>query len=242
MLDPIALTQTLLRCRSVTPDDDGAQDVLAGMLAGLGFEVTLLPFGKVENLFARIGTGAPHVCFAGHTDVVPPGPGWRHDPFSGVLQDGVLYGRGACDMKGAVACFVAAAARHLGGGPPSGSISLLITGDEEGPATDGTVRVLEWMAAHGQIPDYCLVGEPTSPKTIGDMVKVGRRGSLNARNHRAGRAGPRGLPASGGQPCAPPGRLPWPSLRSHGWMRARTRSNRPACRSPPSMSAMLPIT
>ena len=178
--DPVELAQQLIRFASVTPGDAGAQDALAGALVSLGFTVTRLAFGTTPNLFARIGTGAPHVCFAGHTDVVPPGPGWRHDPFGGVIEDGVLYGRGACDMKGAVACFVAAAARHLSAGPLRGSISLLITGDEEGPATDGTVRVLEWMAAHGQIPDCCVVGEPTNPKKIGDMVKVGRRGSLNA--------------------------------------------------------------
>ena len=178
--DPLALAQALLRCPSVTPDDAGAQAVLGAALDQLGFVVTPLRFGTTDNLFARIGTGAPHVCFAGHTDVVPPGPGWRHEPFGGVVEDGTLYGRGACDMKGAIAAFVAAAGRHLAGGPRQGSISLLITGDEEGPATDGTVRVLAWMAQHGQLPDCCIVGEPTSQATLGDMIKIGRRGSLNA--------------------------------------------------------------
>ncbi len=176
-MDPILLTQALLRCASITPQDDGAQAILANHLAAIGFQVTHLPFGGTPNLFARIGTAAPHFCFAGHTDVVPPGAGWRHDPFGAVIEDGRLYGRGACDMKGAIAAFVAAAARH---GPPAGSISLLITGDEEGPALDGTVRVLEWMAASGHIPDACLVGEPTNPAVMGDIVKTGRRGSLNA--------------------------------------------------------------
>jgi succinyl-diaminopimelate desuccinylase len=178
--DPLPLAQALLRCPSVTPDDAGAQGVLASALASLGFSITHLPFGETQNFFARIGTVSPHFCFAGHTDVVPAGSVWRHDPFAGLVEDGTLYGRGACDMKGAIAAFVAAAATHLRGGPPRGSISLLITGDEEGPATDGTVRVLGWMAENGQIPDLCLVGEPTNPATLGDMLKIGRRGSLNA--------------------------------------------------------------
>ncbi len=189
--DPLPLAQALIRARSVTPADDGAQAVLADALVGLGFEVRHLPFGDTEqptrNLFARIGSAAPHICFAGHTDVVPPGDAaWSVPPFAASLRDGVLYGRGACDMKGAIACFVAAAAAHLAARAESepggaGSISLLITGDEEGPATEGTVRVLDWMASHGQIPDFCLVGEPTNPGALGETIKVGRRGSLNAR-------------------------------------------------------------
>eukprot|EP01037_Dinobryon_pediforme_P010865 gene10865-10946_t len=173
-------TGALLRCASVTPADDGAQALLAAELETLGFAVTHLPFGTTPNLFARIGTAGPHFCFAGHTDVVPAGQGWRHDPFAGMVEDGVLYGRGACDMKGAIAAFVSACAGRLSR-PIQGSISLLITGDEEGPATDGTVRVLDWMAEHGQIPDFCLVGEPTNRARLGDIVKIGRRGSLNAR-------------------------------------------------------------
>ncbi len=180
--DPVPLAQALIRCRSVTPDDAGAQDVLAAALEALGFRVTRLRYGAVENLFARIGDAGPHFCFAGHTDVVPAGAdGWRHDPFGAEIAEGVLYGRGACDMKGGVAAFVAAAASYLQGGPPAGSISLLITGDEEGVATDGTVRVLDWMAERKQVPDFCLVGEPTCPVRLGDVVKIGRRGSLNAR-------------------------------------------------------------
>jgi succinyl-diaminopimelate desuccinylase len=164
----------------VTPADEGAQDLLADTLTALGFQVTRLRFGTTENFFARIGRDAPHFCFAGHTDVVPVGGEWRQDPFGGDVEDGVLYGRGACDMKGAIAAFVAGAAAHLQAGPLRGSISLLITGDEEGPATDGTTRVLDWMAENGQIPDLCLVGEPTNPGVLGEMIKIGRRGSLNA--------------------------------------------------------------
>ncbi len=179
--DPVLLAQALIRCASVTPADDGAQQVLAEALEALGFSVTHLPFGTTPNLFARIGIGGPHLCFAGHTDMVPQGQGaWSSGPFAGEVKDGVLYGRGACDMKGAIAAFVAAAAQRLAR-PLDGSISLLITGDEEGPATDGTVRVLDWMRAQGQIPDFCLVGEPTNPTKLGEIIKIGRRGSLNAR-------------------------------------------------------------
>ena len=182
LLDPLALAQDLIRCASVTPADAGAMDVLTAALERLGFTVTRLRFGEVENIFARIGTGAPHFCFAGHTDVVPVGDAnWSAPPFSGEVRNNVLYGRGACDMKGAIAAFVAAAARQLKTSLGKGSISLLITGDEEGPATDGTVKVLDWMAAQKQIPDFCLVGEPTCPVRLGDTIKIGRRGSLNAK-------------------------------------------------------------
>ena len=178
--DPLKLAQSLIRCASVTPIDAGAQDVLADKLTRLGFTINRLRFGDTENLFARLGTAGPHLCFAGHTDVVPPGTAhWRSDPFTGDVRDGVLYGRGACDMKGAIAAFVAAVAKHIEHGAARGSISLLITGDEEGPATDGTVKVLEWMKAHDQVPDFCLVGEPTCPVRLGDMIKIGRRGSVN---------------------------------------------------------------
>ena len=180
LADPLPLAQALLRCNSVTPADGGTQDVLAEALSRLGFTIHRLRYGNIENLFARLGTESPHVCFAGHTDVVPVGAvNWRGDPFGGEVRDGVLYGRGACDMKGAIAAFVAATATHLEKTPPKGSISFLITGDEEGPAVDGTVKVLEWMRAHDQIPDFCLVGEPTCPVQLGDMVKIGRRGSVN---------------------------------------------------------------
>lgn len=180
LTDPLPLAQRLIRCNSVTPADGGAQDVLAEALSRLGFTVHRLRYGEIENIHARIGTGGPHLCFAGHTDVVPVGAvNWRDNPFGGEVRDGVLYGRGACDMKGAIAAFVAGVAMHLENGPPKGSISFLITGDEEGPAVDGTVKVLEWMKERGEVPDFCLVGEPTCPVRLGDMVKIGRRGSVN---------------------------------------------------------------
>ncbi len=188
--DPLPLAQALIRCNSVTPADGGAQDVLGHALEGLGFTIHRLRFGDIDNLFARRGTSGPHICFAGHTDVVPVGAAnWRSDPFGGEVRDGVLYGRGACDMKGAIAAFTAGVARHLAEGGGNGSISFLITGDEEGPAVDGTVKVLEWMQAHGQIPDFCLVGEPTCPVKLGDMVKIGRRGSVNMKVEVFGRQG-----------------------------------------------------
>jgi succinyl-diaminopimelate desuccinylase len=180
LLDPLPLAQSLIRCASVTPADGGAQGALAEMLSALGFTIHRLRFGEIENLFARRGSEGPHICFAGHTDVVPVGAAnWRTDPFGGEVRDGVLYGRGACDMKGAIAAFVAGVAQYLDAGPGKGSISFLITGDEEGPAVDGTVKVLEWMRANDQVPDFCLVGEPTCPVKLGDMVKIGRRGSVN---------------------------------------------------------------
>jgi succinyl-diaminopimelate desuccinylase len=180
LLDPLPLAQALMRCNSITPADGGSLDVLSRALEGLGFTVNRLKYGEIDNIFARLGTTGPHFCFAGHTDVVPVGAAnWRHDPFAATVHDGVLFGRGACDMKGAIAAFVAGVARHLRSGKPTGSISFLITGDEEGPAIDGTVKVLEWMRARDQIPDFCLVGEPTCPAQLGDMVKIGRRGSVN---------------------------------------------------------------
>ena len=182
--DPVTLARDLLRCPSVTPADGGAQMLLAGVLEGMGFETVHLPFGPAEaptpNLYARLGSGHPVLCFAGHTDVVPPGEGWAHDPFAAVVQDGRLYGRGIADMKGGVACFVAAVARRLKRGPLKGSISLLITGDEEGPAHFGTKPVIEWLAEREELPDFCLLGEPTNPEALGDVIKIGRRGSMNA--------------------------------------------------------------
>lgn len=181
--DPLPLAQALIRCPSVTPADAGALGVLEAALRPLGFACQRLTFGETPNLYARRGTGGPHFCYAGHTDVVPPGPaeGWRDDPFSGVVRDGVLYGRGACDMKGGIAAFVAGLTDFLAANPQrEGSISLLITGDEEGPAKDGTVKVLDWMAERGEIPDMALVGEPTSRAALGDIVKLGRRGSITA--------------------------------------------------------------
>lgn len=188
-IDTLELTQALIRCASVTPADAGALDVVQAALAGAGFTCQRLPFGegaaRVDNLYARIGTGRPSFCFAGHTDVVPVGDSdaWSADPFGGEIRDGFVYGRGAADMKGAVAAFAAAAAGFLAarGERFDGSISLLITGDEEGPAINGTARVVEWLAEKGEAVDFCLVGEPTNPETMGEMIKIGRRGSLNAR-------------------------------------------------------------
>lgn len=199
--DPTPLAQALIRCASVTPADDGAQDILAAALSALGFDVHRLQFGAIANLFARIGDVGPHFCFAGHTDVVPAGAAqWRHKPFGGEVVDGVLYGRGACDMKGAIAAFVCAVQSVIEDREPAGSISLLITGDEEGQATDGTVRVLEWMAARGEIPDMCLVGEPTNQAALGEVVKIGRRGSLNARIEVHGEQGHTAYPQRADNP------------------------------------------
>ncbi len=180
--DPVALAAELIKRPSVTPEDAGAVSLLAMWLESLGFACHVLPFEtggpRIHNLYARLGTEGPNFCFAGHTDVVPPGQGWTVDPFAGQVIDGRLFGRGAVDMKGAVAAFVAAVARF---GRPAGSISLLITGDEEGPAVDGTVKVLEWLAERGERLDGCLVGEPTNPRRLGEAMKIGRRGSMNTR-------------------------------------------------------------
>ena len=185
-LDPVALAQALIRCPSVTPKDAGALDVLEAALKPLGFSCHRLVFEEagcapIDNLYARIGTSAPLFCFAGHSDVVPPGEGWRSGPFAAEIRDGVLYGRGAADMKTAVAAFAAAAARHLAKGKLKGSIALLITGDEEGEAVNGTRKVLAWLQDKSERIDHCIVGEPTSVATTGDTIKIGRRGSLNVR-------------------------------------------------------------
>jgi len=187
-VDPLDLSRALIRCPSVTPVDAGALDVLQGALEDLGFDCHRLPFtapgtADVDNLYACIGNGEPNFCFAGHTDVVPPGDtaAWSRDPFGAEVADGRLHGRGAVDMKAAIACFVAASAGFLAqrGSDFGGSISLLITGDEEGPALNGTVRVLDWLASRGEALDACLVGEPTNRTALGEMIKIGRRGSLN---------------------------------------------------------------
>ena len=186
MHDPVKLLQDLIRCPSVTPQDLGAQDILKTRLKKIGFEIYDLPYGEgndnVLNFFARYGTGKPHLCFAGHTDVVPAGNNhWQHNPFQGVIEDNIIYGRGACDMKGGIAAFVTAVENFLSLQVNfTGSLSFLITGDEEGPGVNGTVKVLEWMKKKNHIPDFCLVGEPTSAQELGDVIKIGRRGSLNA--------------------------------------------------------------
>ena len=186
-LDPIALTQDLIRCPSVTPADEGALDLLQRVLEGLGFVCTRLPFEEdgtdpVDNLYARLGTASPNLCFAGHTDGVPVGSAdqWTVDPFAADIKDGMLVGRGASDMKGAIAAWVAAVSHRLSQvGPVPGSISLLITGDEEGPSINGTKKMLPALAARGEVIDHCITGEPTNPTDLGTMMKIGRRGSLN---------------------------------------------------------------
>ncbi len=186
--DPVAIARDLLRCRSVTPDEGGALSFLETTLRAAGFTVHRMTFSEagaddVENLYARIGDSAPNLVFAGHTDVVPPGDehAWKHPPFAGAVDDGQLYGRGAVDMKGGIACAVAATLDHLNalGGKPKGSISFLITGDEEGIAVNGTPKLLAWAAARGEKFDHCILGEPSNQDELGDTIKVGRRGSLN---------------------------------------------------------------
>lgn len=183
-MNPVSLAQSLIRCPSVTPADAGAIGVMAAALEGLGFTCHRLTFGgtpdgPIQNLFATIGSGGPHFAFAGHTDVVPEGAGWSVDPYAGDIREGLLYGRGAADMKGALAAMASAAAAHVARNRP-GTLSFIITGDEEGPATHGTDELLRWMEANGHRPQACLVGEPTSAQKLGDMMKIGRRGSLNA--------------------------------------------------------------
>jgi len=185
--DPIANLRRLIRCPSVTPDEGGALSALEAMLSPLGFKVervmaTEAGTPDIENLYARLGDSGPHLMFAGHTDVVPVGDdkAWTHPPFGADIVDGVMFGRGAVDMKGGIACFAAAVARHIDkNGPPKGSISFLITGDEEGPAVNGTVKLLDWAHGKGERWDACLVGEPTNPDQLGDMIKIGRRGSVS---------------------------------------------------------------
>ncbi|WP_099865796.1 succinyl-diaminopimelate desuccinylase [Pararhizobium haloflavum] len=186
--NPVEALAALIRCPSVTPDEGGALATLEAMLEPLGFAVERVTFREpgtpdVENLYARLGTASPHIMFAGHTDVVPVGDArsWTHGPFDAAIVNGEMVGRGAVDMKGGIACFVAACARNVARhGAPSGSISFLITGDEEGPSINGTAKLLEWAAGKGERWDGCVVGEPTNPAALGDMIKIGRRGSLSA--------------------------------------------------------------
>jgi succinyl-diaminopimelate desuccinylase len=185
-IDPVLIARALLRCPSVTPAEGGALALLENVLKQAGFEVHRMTFSEpgtapVENLYARIGTGAPHLMFAGHTDVVPPGDEstWSSPPFAAEVVGDMLVGRGAVDMKGGIACSVAAVLDYIVNGPPNGSISFLITCDEEGIAINGTVKLLQWAAERGEVFDHCILGEPTNTDTLGDMVKVGRRGSQN---------------------------------------------------------------
>ena len=186
-INPIELSQRLIRCPSVTPDEGGALDELQNVLEELGFRCQRLLFSEsgtpdVDNLYARLGDRGPNFCFAGHSDVVPPGDRdeWGEDPFSGVVIDGKLFGRGSADMKSAIASFISAVQQYKSnvGEEIPGSISLLITGDEEGPAINGTIKVLDWMSKNNELIDACIVGEPTNPDHLGQMIKIGRRGSF----------------------------------------------------------------
>ena len=207
--DPVSLTQALVRCESVTPEEGGALTLLETVLATAGFTCHRMTFSEagtpdVENLYARLGTEEPHLCFAGHTDVVPPGDldAWTDPPFAGVIRNGILYGRGAVDMKGGVACFVSAVLRYLdqSGGLQRGSLSFLITGDEEGPSINGTMKVLDWMKARGEKVSACLVGEPSNPEALGDEIKIGRRGSINGEIVVYGRQGHSAYPQKADNP------------------------------------------
>jgi succinyl-diaminopimelate desuccinylase len=192
MTDALAIAQALIRCPSVTPQDAGALGVLERLLKPAGFEVHRITFSEpgfadVDNLYARIGNKAPHITFAGHTDVVPAGDeaAWKHGAFSGEVRGGFLHGRGAVDMKGGIACSVAAVLQHLAsnGGKPKGSISFLITGDEEDVSINGTIKLLQWAAARGEKFDHCVLGEPSNQQELGDCIKVGRRGSQSGTLH-----------------------------------------------------------
>ncbi|MFQ5509286.1 MAG: succinyl-diaminopimelate desuccinylase [Leptospirillia bacterium] len=179
--DPVALTAALVRAPSVTPEDHGCQALLTGPLQALGFTVHDLSEQGIPNFYARLGDTAPVVCFAGHTDVVAPGPedDWKHPPFAAEQSDGHLYGRGTADMKGALAAMLCAVEQTLASGPLSGSVAFLVTGDEEGDAAHGTRHMVEWLEARGELPDYCIVGEPSSTEVLGDTIKNGRRGSVS---------------------------------------------------------------
>ena len=202
MSEALDLCRALIRCPSVTPDDAGALGLIERVLGQAGFETHRVSFSQegypdIPNLFARIGTGAPCLLFAGHTDVVPPGDAaaWRFDPFSAEVAEGMIWGRGATDMKGGVAASLAASLAHIRAhGMDKGSIAFLITGDEEGPAVNGTVKLLDWAQARGERFDHCILGEPTNPDALGDMIKIGRRGSLSGRLTVHGKQGHVGYP------------------------------------------------
>ena len=205
-IDVLELAQALVRCPSITPEEGGALDLCQTVLSERGFETWRLPFAEVDNLFARFGTGHPHLCFAGHTDVVPVGEegDWTYPPFAAEIVEGQLYGRGAEDMKGNVAAALAGVIEFLAQTPDfAGSLSFLLTGDEEGPAVNGAVKVLQWMAANGHKPDRCLVIEPTACVRPGDRLKVGRRGSMNATLRVKGTQGHTAYPAKADNPLHP---------------------------------------
>ncbi|HRK63442.1 MAG TPA: succinyl-diaminopimelate desuccinylase [Terricaulis sp.] len=201
--DPIPLAQALMRRPSITPLEAGALDLVEAALKPMGFHVRRYKFGAVDNLYARLGDAAPNFCFAGHVDVVPPGEGWSSDPFAAEIRDGMLYGRGAADMKTAIAAMISATESFLKGSAPNGSISFLLTCDEEGPAVDGTKAVLAALKAEGETIDHCLVGEPTSEARVGDVIKNGRRGSLNVVITMDGKQGHVAYPHRARNPVTP---------------------------------------
>ena len=204
MTDPVSLTADLVRCPSVTPKEGGALTLLENLLAGAGFSCARILRNGVDNLHARYGTTGPVLGFNGHTDVVPVGEGWSVEPFGGTISDGKLWGRGACDMKSGVAAFVCAALGHVRDNPkPDGSLAILITGDEEGPGVDGTQAILDWMEAQGETLDHCLVGEPTCPETMGEMMKIGRRGSMTVHLTATGAQGHAAYPHRARNPLPP---------------------------------------
>src|SRR3979490_824166 len=220
MTDALSIARDLLRCPSVTPADAGALGVLENILKGAGFEVHRVTFGEpgtadIDNLYARIGNSAPHITFAGHTDVVPPGDenAWSHGAFSGDVKDGFLYGRGAVDRKGGIACSVAAGLDSLAahGGKPGedgkGSISFLLTGDEEDLSVNGTIKLLQWVTARGEKFDHCVLGEPSNVEALGDCIKVGRRGSLSGTLFVDGGEGPGAYPHRAANPVPDISRL-----------------------------------
>lgn len=209
--DPVALTQALIRCPSITPDEGGALTLMQEILTPAGFACQRMMFSEagtpdVENLYARRGDRGLNLCFAGHTDVVPPGhlDAWTVPPFAAEIREGILYGRGAVDMKGGIACFIAAVMRHLDStdGQIPGTLSLLITGDEEGPSINGTIKVLDWLRQKGETLDACIVGEPSNPTQIGDEIKIGRRGSLNGHIIVHGRQGHAAYPTKADNPVS----------------------------------------
>jgi succinyl-diaminopimelate desuccinylase len=220
MNDALSIAQALIRCPSVTPADAGALGVLENLLKAHGFEVHRVTFSEpgtadIDNLYARIGTTAPHITFAGHTDVVPPGDetAWSHGAFSGEVKDGFLYGRGAVDMKGGIACSVAAVLQYLAanGGKPQengkGSISFLITGDEEDVSVNGTIKLLQWVKARGEKFDHCVLGEPSNQQELGDCIKVGRRGSQSGTLYVEGKQGHVAYPQRAANPVPDISRL-----------------------------------
>jgi succinyl-diaminopimelate desuccinylase len=216
MNDALSIARELLRCRSVTPADAGALGVLETILKAAGFEVHRITFGEpgtadIDNLYARIGNQAPHISFAGHTDVVPAGDetAWSHGAFAGDVKDGLLYGRGAVDMKGGIACSVAAVLDYLAShnGKPKGSISFLITGDEEDVAVNGTIKLLEWVAKRGDKLDHCVLGEPSNVEVLGDCIKIGRRGSQSGTLHVEGIQGHVAYPQRANNPVPDISRL-----------------------------------